>query len=67
MVSAIQPNPFMVTPFVVLLAAIALAPLCFAQWWARHFLKVIAGLMAVTILYYTVGLHAHERVLHTAS
>jgi len=43
MVSAIQPNPLMVTPFVALLAAIALAPLCFAQWWARHFLKVIAA------------------------
>jgi Na+/H+ antiporter NhaD/arsenite permease-like protein len=67
MVSAIQPNPFMVTPFLALLAAIALAPLCFPQWWARHFLKVIAGLAGVTIVYYLAGLHAHERVLHTAA
>ena len=63
---AIQPNPLMVTPFVSLLAAIALAPLCFANWWGRHFPKVIAALMAVTLLYYVAGLHAHERVLRTA-
>ena len=56
----------MVTPFVALLAAIALAPLCFAQWWARHCLKVVLALAGFTITYYLGGLHAHERVLHTA-
>ncbi len=65
--AAIQPHPLMVAPFVALLGAIALAPLFFAQWWARHFLKVIAALMAVTIVYYLAGLHAQERVLHTAA
>jgi Na+/H+ antiporter NhaD/arsenite permease-like protein len=56
----------MVAPFIALLTAIALAPLFFANWWGRHFPKVIVGLMAVTILYYVAGLHAHERVLDTA-
>jgi Na+/H+ antiporter NhaD/arsenite permease-like protein len=67
MAITIQPNPLMVAPFVTLLGAIALAPLCFAGWWARHFVKVIAGLAGVTILYYVAGLHAHERVLYTAT
>lgn len=56
----------MVLPFVALLAAIALAPLCFSQWWGRHFGRVAFGLGAISLAYYFLGLHAHERVLHTA-
>ena len=67
MLSQIQPNPGMVAPFVALLAAIALAPLFFADWWSRHFLKVILALSAITVVYYLAGLHAQERVLHTAA
>src|SRR5690242_2646949 len=63
--AAIQPNPWMIGPFVALLAAIALAPLFFANWWGRHFIKVTFGLAAVTLLYYLAGLREHERVLHT--
>jgi Na+/H+ antiporter NhaD/arsenite permease-like protein len=62
----LQPNPWMVLPFVALLAAIALVPLVRADWWERHFGKVSFGLGAVTLSYYLVGLQAHERVLHTA-
>jgi Na+/H+ antiporter NhaD/arsenite permease-like protein len=65
MLTEIQPNPWMVAPFVGLLAAIALAPLFFANWWGRHFVKVTFGLAAITLVYYFVGLRAHERVLHT--
>jgi Na+/H+ antiporter NhaD/arsenite permease-like protein len=67
MIAEIQPNPWMVTPFVALLAAIALAPLFFANWWGRHFAKVAFGLGAITLVYYFAGLHAQERVLHTAA
>ena len=63
----IQPNPWMTAPFIALLAMIALAPLFFANWWARHFTKVTFGLSAVTLAYYLMGLHAQERVLHTAA
>jgi Na+/H+ antiporter NhaD/arsenite permease-like protein len=56
----------MVAPFVALLAAIALAPLCFAGWWGRHFGKVTLVLAAITLAYYLAGLHAQERVLRTA-
>jgi len=54
-------------PFVALLAAIALAPLFFANWWSKHFLKVTLVLAAVPLLYYLFWLRAHERVIHTAT
>jgi Na+/H+ antiporter NhaD/arsenite permease-like protein len=63
----IQPNPWMVTPFATLLAAIALAPLCFSGWWSRHFLKVTFGLAAITVAYYFGVLHAGSRVWQTTS
>src|SRR5437667_11102342 len=65
MPTEIQPNLWMITPFVALLAAIALAPLFFANWWGRHYMKVTFGLAAVTLAYYLASLHARERVLHT--
>src|SRR5215471_18705084 len=52
----------MILPFVVLLAAIALAPLFFARWWSKHYVKVAFGLGAVTAAYYLIGLHAFARV-----
>jgi Na+/H+ antiporter NhaD/arsenite permease-like protein len=66
MVLLIQPNPWMVAPFVALLGAIALAPLFFADWWGRHFAKVTLGLAALTLAYYLGGLRAEDRVLHVA-
>ncbi len=67
MLAQIEPNPWMVAPFVALLTAIALAPLFFADWWGRHFAKVTLGLGAVTLAYYLGGLHALDRTLYTAS
>jgi hypothetical protein len=62
----IPPNPWMMAHFAVLLAAIAMAPLFFADWWSRHFGKVTFALAALTLAYYLVGLHAVPRVLYTA-
>ena len=42
--SAAQPHLFAVIPFVLLLAAIALAPLFFSDWWGRHYPKICVGL-----------------------
>jgi Na+/H+ antiporter NhaD/arsenite permease-like protein len=61
-----MPNPWMILPFGLLLAAIALAPLFFPQWWGKHYPKVAYVLGAITLLYYLVGLHAYQRVQHTA-
>ena len=62
----VQPTPWMILPFVGLLALIALAPLFFPDGWSRHYPKVALGLGAVTVLYYLLGLHAPLRVGHTA-
>lgn len=60
------PNPWMMLPFGLLLAAIALAPLLAANWWSKHYAKVAYGLGAVTLVYYLFGLHAHGRVIGAA-
>lgn len=56
----------MVVPFGILLGLIALAPLCFANWWSRHYPKVALSLGLITLGYYLIGLGAHARVLETA-
>ncbi len=61
-----EPNPWMIAPFGLLLATIALAPLFFADWWAKHYPKVAFGLGAITLGYYLFGLRATTEVLHTA-
>jgi len=57
----------MIVPFGVLLAAIALAPLFFADWWHKHYPKVAYSLGAIILAYYLIGLKGHERVWHTAA
>src|ERR1700759_1211815 len=52
----------MLLPFGVLLAAIALAPLCFGNWWSKHYSKVALGIAAVPLAYYFFALHAPDRV-----
>jgi Na+/H+ antiporter NhaD/arsenite permease-like protein len=59
-------NPWMMLPFVALLAVIALAPLFFADWWGRHYPKVVGVLAGIVVIYYVAGLGASGRVLHTA-
>ena len=63
MITEIQPNPWMVVPFIALLAAIALAPLWFADWWGKHYPKVALALAALVAAYYLLGLRATPRVL----
>ena len=62
----IAPNPWMILPFVLLLGAIALAPLLVPVWWLRHYPRVALGLGAVTLGYYLLVLQAPGRVLHVA-
>jgi Na+/H+ antiporter NhaD/arsenite permease-like protein len=61
----VSPNPWMVLPFGILLATIALAPLFFADWWQKHYAKVAYGLGMVTLGYYLVGLKDYGRVWST--
>ena len=63
---AIHPNPWMMMPFGLLLAMIALGPLFFLHWWEKHYPKVAYVLGAITLGYYLFGLHAYHTVSHTA-
>src|ERR1700742_2997832 len=65
--SSLHPSLWMSLPFVALLAAIALAPLFFSDWWGKHYPKVCAGLAIIVVVYYIFALHASSRVLHTAT
>jgi Na+/H+ antiporter NhaD/arsenite permease-like protein len=57
----------MILPFALWLLLIALAPLCFSQWWTRHYGKLALLFAAVTIGYYLVVLRsgASQTVFHT--
>jgi len=59
-------NAWMMLPFGLLLAAIALAPFFFSSWWGKHYAKVAFGLAGVVVLYYLWGLHASGNVWRTA-
>lgn len=60
------PSTWMVIPFGILLAAIAVGPLFFANWWGRHYPKVAVSLGTLVVAYYLFGLKAGTTVLHTA-
>ncbi|MDX1950996.1 MAG: sodium:proton antiporter [Verrucomicrobiota bacterium] len=62
----VTPTPWMILPFIALLAMIALGPLAFPKWWHHHYPKVAIGLGLITISYYLFGLHATTRVFHVA-
>ena len=58
----------MILPFALWLSLIALAPLYFSQWWARHYGKLALLFAAVTVGWYLFVLpaDASQTVLHTA-
>ena len=61
-----QPHWVAMFPFLILLAAIALAPLFFADWWGRHYPTISFALAALVIGYYLVALQAAPHVLRTS-
>lgn len=63
--SEIVPSLWMTAPFIVLLAAIALAQTFFPAWWARRYTIVVFGLAAITLVYYLAVLRAPGEVLQT--
>ena len=58
-----EPHPFMVAPFAILLLAIAFMPFIHKHHWENHYPKVSIGLGLVTVLYYLVVLHNGPRIL----
>ena len=63
-----EPAVWSIAPFALLLALIALGPLCFSAWWGKYYAKVALFLAAITLSYYLFGLPAGARatIVHTA-
>ncbi len=59
-------NPAMITPFILLLLAIALVPFISAHWWGEKYPLVSFGLGAIAVIYYFFILHNGPRMLGTA-
>jgi Na+/H+ antiporter NhaD/arsenite permease-like protein len=62
----ITPNPWMILPFGLLLAGIALAPLFAPTLWLKHYAKFAFTLGGLTLTYYLGVLHAPAPVRHAA-
>ncbi len=61
-----NPSPFMVLPFVAMLAAIAIAPILIKHHWERHYHKVSVSLGLIALFYYAFVLKNWGRIGHTA-
>lgn len=61
-----NPPPILILPFLLLLAAMAFAPVATPQWWLRHYAKVALGLGAITVGTYVLVLHDLAGLSHTA-
>ena len=56
---------WLVTPFVLLLASIAIVPFINRHWWEHHYPKVSYALGALVVLYYVLSLDNVPRLLLT--
>ncbi|RLC49683.1 MAG: citrate transporter [Candidatus Cloacimonadota bacterium] len=61
------PSPYMVLPFIILLAMIATGPLFYHHFWERNYPKIALFLGAITVVYYIVFLHDTHSLRHTAA
>jgi Na+/H+ antiporter NhaD/arsenite permease-like protein len=61
------PSPYMVLPFIVLLAMIATGPLFYHRFWETNYPKIAIALGAVTVTYYLVFLQDSHSLIHTAA
>jgi Na+/H+ antiporter NhaD/arsenite permease-like protein len=59
-------HPLMISPFVLLLAAIALMPFINNQWWERRYPLICLGLGTITVIYYLFFLENVPRMMNTA-
>ncbi|HUD45239.1 MAG TPA: sodium:proton antiporter [Candidatus Baltobacteraceae bacterium] len=55
-----QPSWWMVVPFGVLLASMAILPLHAERWWTRHYAKLALFLAALTLCHYLVNPTAED-------
>jgi Na+/H+ antiporter NhaD/arsenite permease-like protein len=63
--AAAPPNWPIMVPFVILLVAIALAPLIAQRHWERHYHRLCVALAGIVCLYYLLVIRESARVVHT--
>ncbi len=61
-----EPSVWLVTPFAVLLLAMALMPFIHRHHWENHYPKIAIGLGLITTIYYVGILHNSDRMVQTA-
>ena len=61
--AVIEPNPWMIIPFVLMLLSIALMPFIHLHWWENNYPKVAIGLGLFTATYYVAVLGQTGRLL----
>ena len=59
------PQPFLVIPFIVLLAMIATGPVFYARFWEKHYTQVALFLTAIVASYYIWFLNDWKSILHS--
>jgi Na+/H+ antiporter NhaD/arsenite permease-like protein len=59
-------SPWLILPFGLLLALIAVGPVIAHSWWEKHYPKVAFVLAGITFAYYFWILKDRERILETA-
>jgi Na+/H+ antiporter NhaD/arsenite permease-like protein len=59
-------NPFFILPFVLLLGAMAFAPVLAPRWWLKNYARVALGLGAATVGGYVFILRDAASLAHTA-
>ena len=62
--AAARPNWPIMVPFVILLVAIALAPLIAQRHWERHYHELCVALAGIVCLYYLFIVKQSARVVH---
>ncbi|GAB4129015.1 MAG: sodium:proton antiporter [Ignavibacteriales bacterium] len=61
----ILPSPFMILPFIILLAMIATGPLFYKHFWEKNYPGVSFALGLVTVFYYLIFLNDYHSLLHS--
>ena len=64
-VDIVPVDPVMIFPFILLLAAIALAPFLNKRWWEKNYPALSVSLGLITVGYYVFIIHNGPRVLVT--
>ncbi len=59
----VEPNPLWISPFVLLLLAIALMPFINKHWWEKYYPHVAVVLGLIVVFYYIIALNNPVRML----